>query len=73
MERAMGIEPTLAAWEAAVLPLNYTRKNFKLSFRHVTVNHLSVSCQCAAFHVAPGDIDGGDSIFIVGGNDATGS
>ena len=21
----MGIEPTLAAWEAAVLPLNYTR------------------------------------------------
>src|SRR5882762_4305219 len=25
MERAMGIEPTLAAWEAAVLPLNYTR------------------------------------------------
>ena len=22
----MGIEPTLAAWEAAVLPLNYTRK-----------------------------------------------
>ncbi len=25
MERVMGIEPTLAAWEAAVLPLNYTR------------------------------------------------
>ncbi len=24
-ERVMGIEPTLAAWEAAVLPLNYTR------------------------------------------------
>ncbi len=23
----MGIEPTLAAWEAAVLPLNYTRAN----------------------------------------------
>ncbi len=22
----MGIEPTLAAWEAAVLPLNYTRE-----------------------------------------------
>jgi hypothetical protein len=21
----MGIEPTLAAWEAAVLPMNYTR------------------------------------------------
>ena len=25
MERVMGIEPTPAAWEAAVLPLNYTR------------------------------------------------
>src|SRR5262249_15570031 len=26
----MGIEPTLAAWEAAVLPLNYTRAAFDL-------------------------------------------
>ena len=25
MERVMGIEPTLFAWEAKVLPLNYTR------------------------------------------------
>ena len=25
VERVMGIEPTYAAWEAAVLPLNYTR------------------------------------------------
>ncbi len=25
MERVMGIEPTLCAWEAQVLPLNYTR------------------------------------------------
>ena len=25
MERVMGIEPTLRAWEARVLPLNYTR------------------------------------------------
>lgn len=24
-ERVMGIEPTLEAWEAPVLPLNYTR------------------------------------------------
>jgi hypothetical protein len=24
-ERAMGIEPTCAAWEAAILPLNYAR------------------------------------------------
>ena len=26
LERVMGIEPTLSAWEAEVLPLNYTRK-----------------------------------------------
>ena len=25
LERVMGIEPTCAAWKAAVLPLNYTR------------------------------------------------
>ena len=27
----MGIEPTLEAWEAAVLPLNYTRSGVVLS------------------------------------------
>ncbi len=26
----MGIEPTLSAWEAEVLPLNYTRMNLAL-------------------------------------------
>ena len=26
LERVMGIEPTLRAWEARVLPLNYTRQ-----------------------------------------------
>ena len=26
VERAMGIEPTCAAWKAAVLPLNYARQ-----------------------------------------------
>ena len=25
MERMMGVEPTYAAWEAAVLPMNYSR------------------------------------------------
>jgi hypothetical protein len=28
MERAKGIEPSYAAWEAAVLPLNYARGRF---------------------------------------------
>ncbi len=27
----MGIEPTLSAWKAEVLPLNYTRVNFSLT------------------------------------------
>jgi len=27
MERVKGIEPSYAAWEAAVLPLNYTRRD----------------------------------------------
>jgi len=27
LERVMGIEPTLSAWKAEVLPLNYTRIN----------------------------------------------
>jgi hypothetical protein len=26
LERVMGIEPTFSAWEADVLPLNYTRR-----------------------------------------------
>lgn len=26
LERLMGVEPTYAAWEAAVLPMNYTRR-----------------------------------------------
>tara|TARA_B100001057_G_scaffold487837_1_gene571197 strand:- start:411 stop:554 length:144 start_codon:yes stop_codon:yes gene_type:complete len=32
LERVMGIEPTFKAWEALVLPLNYTRV-------HLAVKH----------------------------------
>ena len=28
MERAMGIEPTSVAWEAAILPMNYARERY---------------------------------------------
>ena len=36
MERVKGIEPSYAAWEAAVLPLNYTRApSPTISFRRV--------------------------------------
>jgi hypothetical protein len=31
MERAKGIEPSYAAWEAAVLPLNYAREINRLT------------------------------------------
>jgi hypothetical protein len=45
MERVKGIEPSYAAWEAAVLPLNYTRILFVLSklypFSRTLKNRLS--------------------------------
>jgi hypothetical protein len=31
MERVTGIEPAYEAWEAAVLPLNYTRSGVRAS------------------------------------------
>ena len=31
LERVKGIEPSYAAWEAAVLPLNYTRGNLPVT------------------------------------------
>ena len=36
MERVKGIEPSYAAWEAAVLPLNYTRTLLTLSGEEFT-------------------------------------
>ena len=33
MERVMGIEPTFSAWEADVLPLNYTRTQVSQSLK----------------------------------------
>jgi hypothetical protein len=36
LERVKGIEPSYEAWEAAVLPLNYTR---------VSMNFSAVMCQ----------------------------
>ena len=32
-KRVMGIEPTYPAWKAGVLPLNYTRREFRTNFR----------------------------------------
>jgi hypothetical protein len=35
MERVKGIEPSYEAWEAAVLPLNYTRISNLLIFQQI--------------------------------------
>ena len=45
-ERVRGIEPPCAAWEAAVLPLNYTREeifDFRFSIADCNRNKLSVA------------------------------
>ena len=46
----MGIEPTLEAWEAAVLPLNYTR---------------SVTCRESLYEMPLGPQDDGDTHYNV--------
>ena len=49
----MGIEPTLAAWEAAVLPLNYTR-GCKLALRRKSKRRIAGDATHAmrALHLA---------------------
>lgn len=42
----MGIEPTLSAWKAEVLPLNYTRT------RHLNSRHLYLMVEGAGFEPA---------------------
>ena len=39
LERVMGIEPTYAAWKAAVLPLNYTRAATYLTGKILGASH----------------------------------
>ena len=39
MERVMGIEPTLSAWKAEVLPLNYTRLFFCLTSKKSSLRY----------------------------------
>jgi hypothetical protein len=40
MERVMGIEPTLSAWKAEVLPLNYTRTTRHSTLRLYIYQHI---------------------------------
>ncbi len=47
----MGIEPTLAAWEAAVLPLNYTRVGGKSMPRALDgATHAAMACAARSSH-----------------------
>ncbi len=43
LERVRGIEPLYAAWEAAVLPLNYTRRALNLSLLDALSRPLNVA------------------------------
>ena len=48
MERVTGIEPVTTAWEAVVLPLNYTRVNIEFSDLlrlHGTSNRNTLHCR----------------------------
>ncbi len=48
-QRVKGIEPSCAAWEAAVLPLNYTRKeifDFRFSIADCNRNKLRARIGC---------------------------
>src|SRR5215217_9564430 len=49
-ERVRGIEPPCAAWEAAVLPLNYTRKDifdFRFSIADCNLNNCGQAENCS--------------------------
>jgi hypothetical protein len=49
-QRVRGIEPPCAAWEAAVLPLNYTRKEiFDFRFAIADCNRNKLSVQVAVY------------------------
>ena len=52
MERVKGIEPSYEAWEAAVLPLNYTRNDD--AFRRDRNQSLNCLAERAGFEPAEG-------------------
>ena len=49
-ERVTGIEPALSAWEADVLPLNYTRDG---ALAIMPADHASAEAGCRAVRAAP--------------------
>src|SRR5262245_42983014 len=60
-ERVKGIEPSCAAWEAAVLPLNYTREeifDFRFAIADCNPNNFArrVAVACAVLSAYSGRI-----------------
>ena len=45
MERVTGIEPAFSAWEADVLPLNYTREQTSTIPPLIGTRHRDAECQ----------------------------
>src|SRR5690625_143721 len=60
MERVMGIEPTLSAWKAEVLPLNYTRAYLQPGLFHQHPWH----CRAQAVLIEPEHFDCPDTTLI---------
>ena len=59
MERVKGIEPSYAAWEAAVLPLNYTRIAHGLAlYRKAALTAQSIASNFRTGRDAPRDLSG---------------
>jgi hypothetical protein len=62
LERAKGIEPSYAAWEAAVLPLNYARvlkhlARFSELARHLLgTGYISLPCICPLLIAGDGKV-----------------
>ena len=65
MERVNGIEPSYAAWEAAVLPLNYTREvgDFTWVVRNTQLNSSS-SAMLRNWRAVDCDLNSKHSIII---------
>jgi hypothetical protein len=53
VERVKGIEPSYEAWEAAVLPLNYTRSSRGLYRQSRRWHHWAVRVPVFRFHPLP--------------------
>ena len=53
-ERVTGIEPAFSAWEADVLPLNYTRVRTRTVRRGVTARHTTLASTIDAYRTFAG-------------------